>query len=262
VSRPRHWTQIDPRVIRDALVVAEAAGKQAAADAAGVNLTTVYDWAAIRRDIPGWPTPDDIADWDAWEAAHARRRAQVNACVKRRTLHRAKLTVPAVGTQRRLRALFALGWSYEDMGSRLGIRKARVSHLVNETPKRGVYLRTRDKVAALYDELSMTIPQGWEHERIRRWAAKRGFAPPLAWDDDRIDDPAARPARGRAKGGTGDYDEAVVCRLVEGAERVRTLTHAEATEAYRRLRRAGRSTTEIDEVYGLKSERYEESKSA
>lgn len=43
----------------------------------------------------------------------------------------------------------------------------------------------------LYDELSMVRPEGTYAGITRRQAARRGWLPPLAWDDDLLDVPEA-----------------------------------------------------------------------
>lgn len=256
VSAPRHWTVHDPRLIRRVLAAADEIGTGRAAARAGLSPSTVCEWRRLRHCLGNWPNDYDIADWDRWEAAHAKNRRIVNASHKRRTLLRRHLSVDITGTRRRLQALFALGWRYQDLGDRLGVGKARVWSLVQGDQTR-VYLATAAKVRALYDELSMTVPEGPTFDRQRRWAAKLGFAPPLAWDDEDLDDPAAQP-RARVIAPAYGYDEAVVERFVAEAVRPegRNLTHAEVVEAVRRLRRAGVSTHELRRRYRLKAERY------
>lgn len=67
---------------------------------------------------------------------------------------------------------------------------------------RGVTVATRDAVRALYDELWDAIPPAaaWRERqatsRARGLAARYGWAPPMAWDDETIDDPAAVPDLG------------------------------------------------------------------
>ena len=53
-----------------------------------------------------------------------------------------------------------------------------------------VAVATAQLVRELYDELAMVTGPS---QRARTLAAKHGWAPPLAWDDETIDDPAARP---------------------------------------------------------------------
>jgi hypothetical protein len=127
---------------------------------------------------------------------------------RRRYLHRQPFMVPAVGTQRRLQALAAIGWSSLAIADRLGVTPQTLRRLHGQ---RQCWTATRDKIAALYDELSMT-PGG--NRRAATWAAKRGWSVPLSWDDDEIDDPAAvphnprNPHHGRAR--NRDLDERVM----------------------------------------------------
>lgn len=98
----------------------------------------------------------------------------------------------STGTARRLRALVAMGYSQADIGRAVGISPTYISKLANQN--RGqVNPDTADRIIALYDKLSMTPgPSRW----ARDWAHRKGWMPPLAWDDDTIDDPAAQPNPG------------------------------------------------------------------
>lgn len=148
--------------------------------------------------------------------AHAANRASYR---RRRYLHRGGFLVPAAGTRRRLQALAAIGWSSREVARRLGVTPQTLRRLYGQT---SVLTSTRDRVAALYDELSMT--PGSNRTTVT-WAVRRGWAPPLAWDDDRIDDPAAKPAhrvRGTGRG---------MPRNADRDERVLELTRAGLTAA-------------------------------
>lgn len=106
--------------------------------------------------------------------------------------------VDRAGTQRRLRALVALGWTARHLATRLRMSSRTMHQLLADDPAR-VRASTRARVAALHDELAMTLPPPSRGTtRARRIAARRGWAPPLAWDDDTIDDPAACPSPIRA----------------------------------------------------------------
>jgi transcriptional regulator with XRE-family HTH domain len=98
--------------------------------------------------------------------------------------------VHAAGTQRRLRALAAIGWSAPRLAEHLGMNPESLSRLMTQDKQR-VTAVTAGKVRGLYDRL-WNVPGPWP--KARNWAARRGWPPPLAWDDDTIDDPAARPA--------------------------------------------------------------------
>lgn len=97
--------------------------------------------------------------------------------------------IDATGSMRRLRALVALGWPQQQLADRIGWHIAALSYITRGR-QRFVHQATADLIAALYDELS---GQPGPSERVRALAAKRGWAPPLAWDDDEIDAPTARP---------------------------------------------------------------------
>src|SRR5690348_7295521 len=122
----------------------------------------MYRWRDRRAASGGvWPTDADIADWESDQAANgaerARRAAQAYRYRQRVYLNRGPTQVDSTGTTRRLQALYALGWTTTQMAARLGVSAARVGHLMNGTyPK--LHAATARDVAALYDELSMTVP--------------------------------------------------------------------------------------------------------
>jgi hypothetical protein len=100
--------------------------------------------------------------------------------------------VDSVGISRRLQALVALGYNTVELGRLLDRSPAWVSQLLhNRKPK--VNGDTARDVIELYDQLSMT-PGPSQQARDR--AIRRGWMPPLAWDEDTIDDPAAAPNPG------------------------------------------------------------------
>ncbi|HEY9476362.1 MAG TPA: hypothetical protein VIS06_21240, partial [Mycobacteriales bacterium] len=104
--------------------------------------------------------------------------------------------VDATGTRRRIQALIAVGWSASQIGGRLGISPTNMWGLSRRLM---VSARTAARVRALYDELWDCPPPArnrWQRvsvSRSTRMAAVRGWAPPVAWDDDSIDDPTAQP---------------------------------------------------------------------
>ena len=96
--------------------------------------------------------------------------------------------VDPTGTARRLQALVALGYSQRSLAARLGVHEANLPQTVNGTRLATAGLAR--KVAALFDELQL-VPG--DSVRARNTAKRRGWVPPLAWDEDSIDDPAAVP---------------------------------------------------------------------
>jgi uncharacterized protein YerC len=104
--------------------------------------------------------------------------------------------VDATGTIRRIRALVAIGWTFWGISQKAGhgntwALQVTTSSMVTPT--------TRDLIARLYDELWATEPprvtadEKRAYRRSRSLAVKHGWASPLMWDDDTIDDPGAEP---------------------------------------------------------------------
>lgn len=139
--------------------------------------TTAGYSAHRRRNEPTCPACRAAA------AAYERRRS-ARAYITRGE----PLVVDATGTGRRLRALMRIGWSLHDLARRVGMP---VQSLSRAHHRDRVAVSTAEKVAALYDELSMTLgPSVY----ARRYGAERGWLPPLCWSDEEIDDPKARPS--------------------------------------------------------------------
>lgn len=93
--------------------------------------------------------------------------------------------IDSIGTTRRLQALVALGYSQTSLAARLGWTTANLN-VITLGNRSQVTRATAQLIAALYDELSMTPGTS---ARARSVAARRGWLPPLAWDDDTIDSP-------------------------------------------------------------------------
>lgn len=114
-------------------------------------------------------TPENVADW-------------VDAC----------------GSRRRLQALATRGWTIKYLAGRCGLKETTAG-VISTGRNRRVTPATARKITALYDELwDQGPPETTSEERraatlVRRLAARKGWVPPLAWDDDTIDDPAATP---------------------------------------------------------------------
>ncbi|HEU5032713.1 MAG TPA: hypothetical protein VFV01_47875 [Spirillospora sp.] len=252
--------RVDPALIRAVLDHYREHGSLTKTAAAfGVSRRSVARWNGWAKQVPGWPTEADIAEWAADDAARAadrvRWRAHAEQYRRHAYLRRPALMVPALRGQRQLRALQALGWLQREIGAQMGCSGAWVGNLSGG--RHAVMLRvTAEQIDAVYDRLAMRVPpHDPMHDRQRRLAAKKGWAKPLEWDEETIGDPKARPSKGYRRGPVG-IDHAAVWRLVDGGERVKHLTHGEAALAYRLLRERGFSTHEIEHRYRLKSERY------
>ncbi|TDW69143.1 hypothetical protein EDF51_106127 [Curtobacterium sp. PhB25] len=141
------------------------------------------------------------------------------------------LHLPARGAQRRLQALIRQGWSQKKLARELGIPASRVYQLLVEER---ITRAWHDRIDQLFGRLWDKVPAHTEHRdliaynRTIRYAASRGWARPLEWDD--IDNDDAPVRRDRTRSG---IDETAVELAVAGT-RVH-LTISERREAVRIL---------------------------
>jgi hypothetical protein len=103
------------------------------------------------------------------------------------------VNIPSLGTVRRLQALVAIGHSQQSICDHLGWLPGNATRLFNGKQDY-VTVSTAAKARVLFNELQLTPGTC---ERARRRAKKLGWPPPLAWEEDAIDDPAARPDIGQ-----------------------------------------------------------------
>lgn len=146
------------------------------------------------------------------------------AAYRKRLYLQGKSLIDRTGTLRRVQALMAMGWACRDIAARIGY--ARPDDLLR--PGRPILRETAERVARLYEELCMTPGPS---VRARAIAARRGYAPPLAWDDDTIDDPNALPDLGGED--SPEVDEVAIRRAMAGSSV--TLSRTERAEVIRRL---------------------------
>lgn len=107
--------------------------------------------------------------------------------------------VDNTGTWRRLEALVAIGWSQQRLANMLGIQPGNFLPIIRGD--RDVTARTALAVRDLYNQCwdqPQPAPGAGKRakasaSRAKRMAARRGWVPPLAWDDEAIDDPEAAP---------------------------------------------------------------------
>ncbi|AYN57459.1 helix-turn-helix DNA binding protein [Arthrobacter phage Constance] len=107
--------------------------------------------------------------------------------------------IDSTGARRRIQALVAIGWSQSRLAKQLGMDQGNMSiFMAGEqcTVKRAlavrdVYNRNWNQPQEGHDWRSRIAAN-----RARNYAKARGWVPPLAWDDDTIDDPAAQPDLG------------------------------------------------------------------
>lgn len=113
-------------------------------------------------------------------AAHAARYR------KQRYLAGGALTVPALGSQRRVRALARMGWDHQAVGDGIGLSRRSVSEIFGQAV---ISRRKADRIARFYRE------HAWETgpSRVARGIAeRRGWPGPMDWANP--DDPDEVPA--------------------------------------------------------------------
>lgn len=99
-------------------------------------------------------------------------------------------TTPAVGARRRVRALMTLGWSFSVLADRTGFSSRELRRLVSSDEPRRVTSALWWSVYDTFEALSGTVGPD---QTVRDKAAARGWAAPLAWDDEEIDHPDCGP---------------------------------------------------------------------
>ena len=160
-------------------------GMRRIAELSGVDRSTLHS-LIIGRTERGWPPSKRIS------LGNATKLLSVSMETGRLQVAGGSL-VEMIGTTRRLRALVAIGYTQTDLCARLGITDANGTGLFTGSRRSRVRVATACQVAGLYDELSMT-PGPSDYARNR--AHRKGWMPPLAWDDDTIDSPEAQPNPG------------------------------------------------------------------
>jgi transposase len=128
------------------------------------------------------------------EPETVRRDAAARILAVPRAIHDSYQPTDATGSIRRLRALYALGHSRETIAQAVGVLPTSISRLLDGDVEH-VRGTTASQIRAAYTELSMIVGTC---ERTRNRAAREGWAPPLAWDDD-VDDPNAVPNLGEQR---------------------------------------------------------------
>ncbi|WPH57756.1 hypothetical protein [Mycobacterium phage WXIN] len=102
--------------------------------------------------------------------------------------------VDSIGTVRRIRALIAIGYSCTELAKRLD-SDTNVVSILSTGRRKQTTAEFASRVEKQFQALQMEIPpesQGSKKAIAR--ARERGWAPPLAWDEDSIDDLRAKPS--------------------------------------------------------------------
>jgi hypothetical protein len=128
----------------------------------------------------------------------------------------------SVGAQRRLRALYARSWSPLALQRATGIPLTLTGRALAK--RDGITPQFARAVKDAYDRLwdqdppRATAEEAETADRAERDAARRGWAPPQAWEDDQIDLPEGRPEPGWKPSGRTTK---LAVDLVEDSEFVR-----------------------------------------
>lgn len=120
------------------------------------------------------------------------RKATADAILDVPVMRRASCRgVDSAGTRRRVQALAWMGWTTAEVAARAGATPNSLTTLI--LSNRRVSFALAQRVADVYDQLShVQGPSTGAAAKARQF----GHAPPAAWDEDTIDDPAAKPDLG------------------------------------------------------------------
>ncbi|MCV7084113.1 hypothetical protein H7H37_26460 [Mycolicibacterium insubricum] len=158
---------------------------------------------------------------------------------EKHTVLAAGALVPAVGTARRLQALVAFGYPQSWLATRLGATPTNATRWFHNTDSQ-ILAATARAVAVLFAELQLTPGPS---ARARHRGARLGWAPPMAWDEDTIDDPDATPHTGTGERVPFPETWAEMCDLgLTIPERL----HALNTNPQALIRRLGRNGLPVD----------------
>ena len=168
----------------------------------------------VQRLVDAQPLRDHIdaltaagmSQWDitiaaGWKSRNALADAYRRAKVTPRTLQRVlAVTAPpvsrrngyvdATGSRRRLQALAVMGWPTLRIANMLGKLDPQTYQYIQSGRNRTVRRRTAEAITELYNQM---WDQRGPSKRTSALALRKGWAPPLAWDDEHIDDPRAHP---------------------------------------------------------------------
>lgn len=144
-----------------------------------------------------------------------------------------------VGISRRIHALNAIGWRNVDIARRLNVDKATVTK--HGEPHAYILPDVAAGIVAVYDQMSTGCPNPSPANLAR--ARRNSWAPPLAWDDDTIDDARREPVGMRVPVGRGNISD-LADDLIElghtGMTWVQAVKHLEAGNPPAVMRRLAR----------------------
>ena len=95
--------------------------------------------------------------------------------------------INAIGTTRRIQALVAIGYPLQTIGRLAGINPDKPRHVLTQ---RLTDAETAKAISELFTRLQLKpAPASRQATQARNTARRNGWLPPLAWDEDNIDNP-------------------------------------------------------------------------
>lgn len=156
--------------------------------------------------------------------------------------------IDSTGTRRRIQALMLLGYTASDIGALAGLSRHAIYNLTRASVRPQVERPHAEAIARLYDKLwDKPAPDSHGARYVSRQSQKRGYVPPLAWDEGSIDDPEAQPNTSGDESNVIDF--VAVERAVAGMDV--QLTDAELEAAAAALMRTGVSRTMVTKRLGI-----------
>lgn len=195
----------------------------------GVSETTLVNIAkGHQRHVQAW-------------TANAIARVTIPAILEHETTG-----YPGIGARRRVAALLAVGWTHAHLRQQTG--GVATGDVINDAGRR-VEAHTYLAIRETYERLCMT-PGPSSRNRTR--ARRHGWIPPMAWDDDSIDDLNAVP-RGVSREGASNHlvddVDPVAVQLALAGHAV-DLTRTERVHAIRQLAAHGLADPQIAQRVG------------
>lgn len=162
------------------------------------------------------------------------------------------------GTVRRVQALHHMGYGCAAIAREAGCHREALQELLRDPDRAYTTSRLRTAIAEVYDRLWDVPCDGYLNvtQKARNRAQRSRWGSALAWDDDAIDNPNAKPV-GLLTSAVepGGYDDAKIFARIAGDRTIKT-RGAENVEVVRRMLAAGWSQNGIRRHTGLKVERY------
>jgi hypothetical protein len=245
-------------VIRKAIMLrAEGRTYREVGEIVGFHRTAVWQWVKRHEGDPSWPQE---RQWDVLDVPRHGRHGYYAGCrceacrdamaaLQRQWEKRRYLFGPTMidrtGSRRRVEALMVIGWTQQHIADAAGITLPVVQNM--HTKRTYVHRETAEKIATAYDKLSMRLGPNMHTAAVAR---NRGYAPPLAWDDDEIDDPCATPHMpgvGRGQGNTRLPEPNLLAAMVNdtNAKLVAARYGVDRKTVQVRLRRAGYRAVQV-----------------